>query len=1039
MEQDGSARTLETIACTTHNTMIVDATKGETFANTANNGVDATKDDKQKHSKVRSSTASDENPANRKNTKIVDEEFKGGKLWSGTSTVKLKDGTMYEGEVANGEWHGQGKVTYPDGAYYEGAFKKGQRHGWGKITYPDGRSHEGEFKEGKKHGVGKITYPDGRTREAVYKQGMIWNGAGGLPLKDGNVYEGEFVEGKRHGQGEMTYPDGRTLKGEYQANQIWNGTGALLLHDGTSYEGKFRDGKFNGQGKFIYPDGRLLEGEFREGRLWIGTGVLIRRNGIEYEGEFREGKMWSGVSRDTSSLAETRWVGGSMFLNASDVPQDGSIAQFTDEKGAVFDGVYLSEKKKHGQGQIKYLDGSVYEGEWVNNKRHGAGRLTSTAGEVFEGVFVKGTPVSGKGVLSLSSGSKYEGELVQGKRHGLAKITNKEGVVEEVRYDHGKRVKNAELLPHNDFNVEGEWRKDLFHGTRTYSDGNVIEGEFKQSKVYNGVGVVKLKDGAVYEGEISKGKWHGQGKITHPDGRTAEGEFRNSKLWNGSGLTVQGNDLYDGEVSEGKRHGHGQIFYANGSTWQGEFRDGVLWTGKGSLILKDGAVYEGEFKEGFRHGPGKIFYPDGRTLEGEFNQSTIWHGKGMVRLQSGDTYEGEFAAGQRHGHGHFSYLDGRTLTGEFRSGRIWNGTGVQKLMYGYVSTYEGEFRDGKLWNGVATSRDGAHQAQFIEGQMFVQNRDDQGEAQFLGVNVHFTNKHGAVFDGMYVDESRRQGKGQIKYPDGSVYEGEWLKEKRHGAGRLTSAAGEVFEGVFEKDAPVSGKGILLIKNGGTYEGELVEGKRHGRAKITNKEGVVEDVEFAHGKMVTVESVIVPATTENKKNKNAEHAELTVKPEQDRDEKWKAEQLNRTTGESENTSTALKKKSKKVVKVAPAVPLSAVPDAQMEHGAGWQTTAAGEKPDGVLKKDVSVSGKIVQSLKGKVGNKYEGESQQGKRKDEVKKGPSKKVSTEAKRVPTTSVKAAPIVVAASATERMKVFLDKVDQAAAEARKKLNNTL
>eukprot|EP01032_Pedospumella_encystans_P018555 gene18555-21118_t len=71
--------------------------------------------------------------------------------------------------------------------------------------------------------------------------------------------------------------------------------------------------------------------------------------------------------------------------------------------------------------------------------------------------------------------------------------------------------------------------------------------------------------------------------------------------------------------------------------------------------------------------------------------------------------------------------------------------------------------------------------------------------------------------------------------------------------------------------------------------------------------------------------------------------------------------------------------------------------------------------------------------------HEGESQQGKGKDEVKKGPSKKIHTEAKRVPTTSVKAAPIVVAASATERMKAFLDKVDQAAAEARRKLSNTL
>jgi hypothetical protein len=43
--------------------------------------------------------------------------------------------------------------------------------------------------------------------------------------------------------------------------------------------------------------------------------------------------------------------------------------------------------------------------------------------------------------------------------------------------------------------------------------------------------------------------------------------------------------------------------------------------------------------------------------------------------------------------------------------------------------------------------------------------------------------------------------GRCSYPDGSVYEGDWLVDERSGWGTLTTADGQKYEGEWEADAP----------------------------------------------------------------------------------------------------------------------------------------------------------------------------------------------------------------------------------------------
>lgn len=53
----------------------------------------------------------------------------------------------------------------------------------------------------------------------------------------------------------------------------------------------------------------------------------------------------------------------------------------------VYEGDLLDEKR-HGVGEYRYADGTVYSGEWHRGQRQGFGTLISPTGAVYEGTCV---------------------------------------------------------------------------------------------------------------------------------------------------------------------------------------------------------------------------------------------------------------------------------------------------------------------------------------------------------------------------------------------------------------------------------------------------------------------------------------------------------------------------------------------------------------------------------------------------------------------------------------------------------------------------
>jgi len=168
--------------------------------------------------------------------------------------------------------------------------------------------------------------------------------------------------------------------------------------------------------------------------------------------------------------------------------------------GSVFTGL-SSPTGQPLLGKRKYPSGNIYEGGFVNGKRHGKGKLTCPNGNVYEGKFVEGKFREGK--LTCPNGNVYEGKFANDECH------------------------------------EGELK---------LPNGDIYEGKFGNGECYKGK--LRYPNGNVYEGKFVDGEPHGQGKLRYPNGDVYEGEFINGERCTGKGIYIFANgDVFrEGEV-----------------------------------------------------------------------------------------------------------------------------------------------------------------------------------------------------------------------------------------------------------------------------------------------------------------------------------------------------------------------------------------------------------------------------------------------------------------------------------------------------------
>ena len=323
----------------------------------------------------------------------------------------------------------------------------------------------------------------------------------------------------------------------------------------------------------------------------------------------------------------------------------------TDENGNVYEGDVLNGKR-HGVGKMTFETDS-YIGEWEDNMKSGFGVRTLQDGTRTTGSWQEDN-VSGYCVQIGSDGHRLLGQMKSNKLDGM-------GVV---LYSDGK-IYLGEWIEHT---------KSGF-GALIYEDGTTEIGVFENG-VYIGkpydeeaIGKYTDPDGNVYEGEMKDGKFNGYGRKIITDGRILEGYFSNGVFIKGYFLNINGYH-YVGSFTDSKLNGVAASIY-DGKVYVGDFVNDIR-EGEGALLWLDNeGSYIGGMAKNRLEGKGIYTRSEGDVYIGGFSNGE-YEGEGVQFNKNGDIYEGGFVSGKRGGRGFLRYADGSTYEGPFTNGKAGN-------------------------------------------------------------------------------------------------------------------------------------------------------------------------------------------------------------------------------------------------------------------------------------------------------------------------------------------------------------------------------
>jgi hypothetical protein len=230
----------------------------------------------------------------------------------------------------------------------------------------------------------------------------------------------------------------------------------------------------------------------------------------------------------------------------------GTLIQRTFSFGELDNGLYegqILNNKRNGKGKMTYKNKSngrqngIYDGDWDNNSRDGQGKMIFENNDIYEGTW-KNDEMVGEGKIVKSDGNVYKGTW------------NATGDSWYGRWGEGARHM-GEMKYANGDNYEGNW-----------------EDHFK-----NGFGKMNYDNGDYYEGFWDQDFQLGQGKMIFQE---SEEVFEGTWLLNGSvtgKMTYPNGDEYIGEMMYNRgeliQHGQGVMIYDDETRNEGIWRFGI--------------------------------------------------------------------------------------------------------------------------------------------------------------------------------------------------------------------------------------------------------------------------------------------------------------------------------------------------------------------------------------------------------------------------------------------------------------------------------
>ena len=233
------------------------------------------------------------------------------------------------------------------------------------------------------------------------------------------------------------------------------------------------------------------------------------------------------INIDLSSILPTQVMQTESNLPPIHFSQTSEVVYLL-EDGPFFQGSLDESNHKFGAG-VELINGNKYSGQFLNNKRHGFGRLVFASGGYYEGEFFEGS-FEGKGKIVNLEGFNYYGDFKANRKHGKGREEWSDGSCFDGHFENGIKTGKGKFI---------------------WSDSSYYEGEFRNGK-FHGYGVYEWSNGKKYEGMWDENRMHGKGKFTWPSGKIYVGEYENDTKHGFGTLTLKDGRKYSGRWENGK-------------------------------------------------------------------------------------------------------------------------------------------------------------------------------------------------------------------------------------------------------------------------------------------------------------------------------------------------------------------------------------------------------------------------------------------------------------------------------------------------------
>ena len=393
----------------------------------------------------------------------------------GAGIYHANNGDVYEGEYREDRRHGKGTQRWADGSCYDGEWADDRQHGHGTYKSatrdtpnPPPHSHAddaiddshhpldahtasytGQWRSGVKSGQGTLVYTDGSVYTGQFTADMP-SGHGELARKDGSCFVGQWRDGRWDGQGVWTRVNGDVIEGRFVRGRV-EGSGRMVKYCGDEVIGEFVHGVMRGQAE-IRKRLQREEGDgderqrLRQRKPTIPSPMSnsplslpsphssthsrssVDPSGEEddvsyaplllYKGEVLDGDMhgWGTLYWDNGDSCHAQYRRGCGLTRQGDVGERVyCLYTYGGSGGHVWEGD-MRGRRRDGEGVMRWKDGRMYSGRYVDDRREGAGTYEDEMG-VYSGEW-KEDRKDGEGVMEWRDGRRYEGHFVSGEKHG---------------------------------------------------------------------------------------------------------------------------------------------------------------------------------------------------------------------------------------------------------------------------------------------------------------------------------------------------------------------------------------------------------------------------------------------------------------------------------------------------------------------------------------------------------------------------------------------------------------------------------------------